>query len=580
VDEVFAIWPERSPKTFVEILRRWATERGDQRALTFIAEGTIEIDAFTYAEIDRRARSIAAHLPEWVRPGDRALLLYPPSLEFVAAFFGCLYAGVIAVPAYPPSPRTVDRLVSIIADAGPSAVLSPTSIAPMVRAGLDEQLGGRDLPVIETDALDDRSAMWEDPGIGSETVAFLQYTSGSTGTPKGVVMTHRNLVSNERVIQQSFGTDQDLVLLGWLPLYHDMGLIGNVMHTLYLGGRAYLMSPVEFLKRPFLWLQAVSHFRANTSGGPNFGFERCVRKVTSEERATLDLSCWTTAYNGAEPLNPETLERFSEVFAECGFLPEAMSPCYGLAEGTLCVTGRPPLSGAHIRPFDVRALEEDRRAVLSEGPGSRRLVSSGYGWADQRVVIVDPDLLVALPEGHVGEIWASGGNVAAGYWNREPESRETFSATLADTGEGPFLRTGDLGFVVDGELFVTGRLKDVIIIRGRNFYPQDIERTLDRADPRVRPGCGVAFGLEIDGEERLVIVQEIEGDPETVDVEAALAAIRREVATHNGVRAHAVVLIPRGEIPKTSSGKLQRALTRQRYLAGSLPLVAESLRPR
>jgi acyl-CoA synthetase (AMP-forming)/AMP-acid ligase II len=305
-----------------------------------------------------------------------------------------------------------------------------------------------------------------------------------------------------------------------------------------------------------------------------------VRKVTAGERATLDLSTWTAAFNGAEPLNPETVERFIEAFGECGFRAEAMSPCYGLAEGTVCVTGRPPMSGALIRAFDVRALEEEGRAVPDEGAEARRLVSSGSAWADQRVVIVGPERRVALPDGRVGEIWTSGGNVAPGYWNREHETRETFGATLADTGEGPFLRTGDLGFVLEGELFVTGRLKDVIIIRGRNYYPQDIERTLDAADPAVRPGCGVAFGVEVNGEERLVVVQEIEGDPADVDLKAVAAAVRHAVATQNGIRADAVVLIPRGEIPKTSSGKLQRGLTRQRYLAGELPALAESVRPR
>jgi acyl-CoA synthetase (AMP-forming)/AMP-acid ligase II len=575
--EASDVWPEGSPATFVEVLQRWAIDRGDERALTFVTDGIVETEALTFADIDRQARSIAAHLSERLQPGDRALLLYPPTLAFVPAFFGCLFAGVTAVPAYPPSPRTVDRVVSIMGDARPSAVLTPASIGPLVRAGLEEELGRSDLPAIETDGLDDRSSEWKDPGIGPETVAFLQYTSGSTGDPRGVVMTHRNLISNQRAIQQSFGTNQGLVVVGWLPLHHDMGLNGNVLHPIYLGGRAYVMSPVEFLKRPYRWLQALSHFRANTSGGPNFAFERCVRKVTDEERATLDLSAWTTAFNGAEPIDPDTVERFIEVFARCGFRPEAMSPCYGLAEATVCVTGRPPLSGALIRSFDIRALEEDGRAVPKDGANTRRLVSSGHAWADQRVVIADPALGVALPDGTVGEIWTSGGNVAPGYWHREPETRQTFSATLADTGEGPFLRTGDLGFVLDGELYVTGRLKDLIIIRGRNYYPQDIERTLDAAGPAVRPGCGVAFGLEVEGEERLVIVQEIDDDPATVDVDAVVAAIRRQVAAHHGVRAHDVVLIPRGEIPKTSSGKLQRSLTKERYLAGSLPAAAGNL---
>lgn len=570
------LWPDGSPATLVEMLQRWATELPDRRALTFVTDGTVETEAYTFAELDAKARSIGVGLSSLLEPGDRALLLYPPTLEFVTAFFGCLYAGVIAVPAYPPSPRTTDRLLAIIDDARPGAILSPSSIAPAVRAGVLSEPGAAGLAVVESDTMEDRSGSWADPGIGPETVAFLQYTSGSTATPKGVIVTHANLVENERVIQQGFGTDSSIVVVGWLPLYHDMGLIGNVLHPLYLGARAYVMSPIEFLKRPLNWLRAISHFRGTTAGGPNFGFERCVRKTTQEERAALDLSSWQVAYNGAEPLNADTIQRFNDTFAEVGLSPNTMCPCYGLAEGTLYVAGRPPQAGAIVRSFDVRGLEKDRRAVPADGPGSRRLVSSGRTWLEQRVVIVEPDGDRELPKGHVGEIWTSGPHVTSGYWGRPDESAATFRAHLAD-GEGPFLRTGDLGFVLDGELYVTGRLKDLIIIRGRNYYPQDIERTIDRAHPQVRPGCGVAFAVHQDGQERLVIVQEIEENGEPLDTAAALAAIRRTVAMQHDVKAHAVVLIPRGEIPKTSSGKLQRIRTRELYESGSLPILATSV---
>jgi acyl-CoA synthetase (AMP-forming)/AMP-acid ligase II len=383
-------------------------------------------------------------------------------------------------------------------------------------------------------------------------------------------------VANERVIQQGFGTDPSIVVVGWLPLYHDMGLIGNILQPLYLGARGYVMSPLEFLKKPFNWLRAISHFRGTTAGGPNFGFERCVRKTTPEERASLDLSSWRAAYDGAEPLSPETVRRFAESFAVSGFDPRAMYPCYGLAEATLYVTGPQSFTGAVIRGFDVRALERERRAVPAEAAGSRRLVSSGRTWLDQRVVIVDPDAGEALPDGRIGEIWTSGPNVAEGYWGRPEESAAIFRASLAN-GEGPFLRTGDLGFVLDGELYVTGRLKDLIIIRGRNYYPQDIERTIDRAHPMIRPGCGVAFAVHEDGQERLVIVQELDDGGTQADVDAALASIRRTVAAQHDLKVHAVVLIPRGEIPKTSSGKLQRIRTRDLYESGALPIVATSV---
>lgn len=567
------------PETLVEVVRGWARDRPLDRALTFVVDGHVETDAWSYAEIDRRARSIAVELGSACRPGDRALLLYPPALEFVAAFFGCLYAGVIAVPAYPPTPRTLGRLEAIIRDSLPSVVLVPAAIAPLVRAGL---AGRPDLPVlriVETDALDDRADAWEDPGLGGSTLAFLQYTSGSTADPKGVMLTHANLLANERMIAAAFGHQGErLVGVHWLPLYHDMGLIGGVLQPLCLGVPAYLMSPIEFLKRPVTWLQAISHFRATTSGGPNFGYERLVRRVTPQERRGLDLSSWMVAYNGAEPLRPETMERFAVTFAECGFRAEAVYPCYGLAEATLFVSGVPPLSGPVIRSFRVEPLERGGRTVAGEGPGSRRLVSSGRPWLEERIVIAHPEEGRRLADGLVGEIWVSGPNVAAGYWNRPEDSRATFGAELTDGGGGPFLRTGDLGFVLDDELFVTGRIKDLIIVRGRNYYPQDIERTIEQAHPGIRPGCGAAFSVEVDQQERLVIVQEVGAGLSEDEPEEIVRAIRRAVAAQHELNVRDVVLIPPGEIPKTSSGKIQRRQARQLYLEDALPVVARSAR--
>ena len=561
----------------VDVLRHWAEQRPTKQALGFITDGTTEIESFTYAELDRRARAIAVDLASRFAPGQRALLLFPPTLEYVAAFFGCLYAGMLAVPAYPPSPRTVGRLMAIIDDAAPAAILAPSSIADMVRSGIAAEANLPSIPVIETDLITEGEDGWEEPPLDASTIAFLQYTSGSVGRPKGVMVTHGSLLHNERMIERAFGHDQGLVGVSWLPVYHDMGLIGQVLQPIFLGVHGYLMSPIEFLKRPITWLKAVSTFRATTSGGPNFGYERCLLKVTPEDLATLDLSSWKVAYNGAEPLRSDTFERFAATFAACGFNPEALYPCYGLAEATLFVTGKPPQEAPLLRTFDVDALEREHRGVPASG--GRQLVSAGVPWLDQRVAIVEPTSLVEQPEGQIGEIWVSGGNLAAGYWNRPDDTAYTFDAHLADSGDGPFLRTGDLGFVLDGELYVTGRIKDLIIIRGRNFYPQDIERIMDRADPQVRPGCGAAFGVEVDGEERLVLVQEVEPNGEPMDTERVLAAVRRAVASQHDLRAHAVVLIPRGEIPKTSSGKLQRARTKELYLAGELPALATSVVP-
>lgn len=573
-------WQERHLSTLVQMLRRWADEQPSDVALTFLADG-MEAERLTYGDLDRRARSVAVRLLERHRPGDRALLLYPPSLEFVVAFFGCLYAGITAVPAYPPGSRTMDRLLAILADSEPSIVLVPASIAPVVRAGLGAQAGLPHLPVLLTDEGPDRSSGWTEPGIGSHTVAFLQYTSGSTSAPKGVIITHGNLVDNERTICRAFSHDHCLVVVNWLPLYHDMGLIGGVLQPLYVGGRSYVLSPVEFLKRPLNWLRAISRYRGISAGGPNFGFERCVRKATWEDLADLDLSSWTIAYNGAEPLRAETLERFAETFAPCGFRRAALYPCYGLAEATLFVSGEPALQGPVIRSFDVGALEREHRAEPTDdgAPGSRRLVSSGRAWPGQRIAIVDPQTSRELAPGHEGEIWVSGSNCAQGYWNRRDETRETFRSSLAEGGRGPFVRTGDLGFVLAGEIYVTGRLKDLIIVRGRNHYPHDVERTVERAHASLRPGCGAAFAVEVEGEERVVIVQEIDRDTDPGLVPSILQDIRAGVIAEHDLRPHAVVLIPAGEIPKTSSGKIQRRATRDLYLLGSLPILETSLRP-
>ncbi|MES1244335.1 MAG: amino acid adenylation domain-containing protein, partial [Acidobacteriota bacterium] len=493
---------------------------------------------------------------------------YPPGLDFVAAFFGCLYAGAVAVPAYPPrSARGQPRLRSIAADCGASAVLTTSTVAS--RESLVERVpelsGARWLA---TDDLDESTGSWQEPHLTGTDPAFLQYTSGSTAEPKGVVVTHGNLVHNEEVIRRSFGQSESSVVVGWLPLYHDMGLIGNVLQPLWCGGEAILMSPLAFLQRPRRWLEAISRYRATTSGGPNFSYDLCLRKIKEADRQGLDLSSWRVAFSGAEPVRSATMERFAEAFAPYGFRREAFYPCYGLAEATLFVTGGDPGEPFHARPLDPEALAENRVSVDPEG---RELVSCGRPAADpaQRLLIVDPSDLAmgaVCPPDRIGEVWISGPGVAAGYWNRPEETARSFGARLAD-GDGPFLRTGDLGFVMDGELFVAGRLKDLIILRGRNLYPQDVELTAERSHPALRPGCGAAFGVERDGEERLVVVQEVES---AEGLEAMAGAIRQAVAEEHEAAVDDVVLVRRNTVPKTSSGKIQRRACRALYLSGSL----------
>ncbi|HVS00840.1 MAG TPA: amino acid adenylation domain-containing protein, partial [Thermoanaerobaculia bacterium] len=564
-----------SLSTLRDVLRARAAEHAERRVYTFLSDSGVEEACLTYAGLEARARAIAARLRDLeVAPGERALLLFPPGLDFIAAFFGCLYAGAVAVPAYPPrSPRTLPRLGSIVRDARPAAVLTLSGLRPKLQAltaALPELQAARWL---DADEEAEVAGGWEPPAIAGDAPAFLQYTSGSTSAPKGVVVTHANLLHNGEMIRQAFGQSEESVIVGWLPLYHDMGLIGNVLQPLYCGARCVLMSPMAFLQRPRLWLEAVGRYGATTSGGPNFAYELCVRKVGPEEREGLDLSSWRLAFNGAEPVRAETMERFAAAFAPCGFRREAFYPCYGLAEATLLVTGGTPGAPFVEASFEAAALER-HEVEETAGSGARSLVASGRPWSGQRVAVADPETGAELPPGRVGEIWVQGPSVARGYWGNPEQTARTFAARLA-SGEGPFLRTGDLGFMRDTGLFVTGRLKDLIILRGRNHYPQDLELAAERAHPALRPGCGAAFSVDVDGEESLVVVHEVERHP-GADLDEIAGAVRRAVAEEHEVQVRDVVLLRAGTLPKTSSGKVQRHACRSSYLNGGLAVVGAS----
>ena len=562
--------------TVVELLQRRALEQPDDLAYTFLADGDEEEASLTYGQLDRRARAIATWLQHLKVKDERVLLLYPPGLDYVEAFFGCLYAGAVAVPAYPPRPnQSLARLQAVVADAEAALVL--TTRAVMSRA---ESLFSRVSPLeslrwLATDSVREELAReWREPELSAGTLAFLQYTSGSTAEPKGVMVTHRNLLHNERMIQAAFEQTERSLIVGWLPLYHDMGLIGNVLQPLYLGTRAILMSPMAFLQRPFRWLQAVSHYRATTSGGPNFAYELCARKITPEQRESLDLSSWRVAFNGSEPVRAETLERFAEVFGPCGFRRESFFPCYGMAEATLLVSGVRPSSSLLVESFRKGALEAGRaERAPAAAHDARPLVSCGAAPEGEEVLVVHPELLTERAPGEVGEIWVAGPNVAEGYWRRPELTEQMFGARLR-SGGGPFLRTGDLGFLHDGELFVTGRLKDLIIIRGVNLYPQDIELTAERAHASLRPGAAAAFSVEAGGEERLVIVQEIERRREA-DAPDIFEHVRRRVAEAHEVEPYALVIVRAGSIPKTSSGKIRRRECRALFLDGGLDSIAD-----
>jgi natural product biosynthesis luciferase-like monooxygenase protein/FkbM family methyltransferase len=567
----------REPATFIDILRLRAEQQPSQTAYTFLTGEGTEAISQTYGALDAQARAVGVLLQSQVKAGETVLLLYPAGLEYVAAFFGCLYAGAIAVPSYPPRlNRSLDRLQAIIANSGATVALTTSSTLSRMQPLLAHATALKNVRWLTTDDLSPSVGdSWQEPPVNGGTPAFLQYTSGSTSAPKGVMVSHGNLLHNERTIQEAFRQTERSVIVGWLPLYHDMGLIGNVLQPLYLGARCVLFSPHGFLQRPVRWLQAISQYKATTSGGPNFAYDLCARQTTPEQRETLDLSSWSVAFNGAEPLRAETLELFARTFEPCGFRREAFYPCYGLAEATLLVSAKPPDALPTVSHFAAQALAEGRAVeTRTGGEGVRRLVGCGRASSDTRVVVVDLETEAPRRGGEVGEVWVAGPSIAAGYWKQTAQTAHTFYAHLSTTGEGPFLRTGDLGFLEDGELYLVGRLKDLIIIRGRNYYPEDIEYTVERCHERLRPHGGAAFAVEAGGEERLVVVQEA-GQRKILDAGEILDSIRQEIAEEYEIRPYAVALIKSGTIPRTSSGKIQRHACREAFLAGTLPVVAQ-----
>ncbi len=558
-------------QTLVGILRRRAEDQPSQTVFTFLSDQNGPEKSLTFAGLLTRASTLASRLLEEGLQGERALLLYPAGPEFVEAFFGGLMAGVIAVPASPPrGSRSPDRLAGIAADCSARAALATGTIVR--RFGKSPA----PLPVlsrlrwIETDdgpeaAGTDRAGLSPSP----EALAYLQYTSGSTSEPKGVMVSHANVMANSEEIRRGFAHTSESRSLCWLPHFHDMGLVDGILQPVYAGFPAILMSPAAFLQEPGSWLDAISRHRITHSGGPNFAYDLCVRRADPDP-SRWDLGSWAVAYNGAEPVRAETLERFASRFSACGFRRESFYPAYGLAEATLKVSGGSRGDGPTVRRVGAAALEAGR---VEDDPAGRPLVGSGGVGAGTIAVIVDPDAGAPAPEGRTGEIWVSGPSVALGYWNRAEESERVFRARLPGREER-FLRTGDLGFQREGEIFVTGRLKDLIIIRGRNLHPQDLERTAEASHPALRPGAGAAFAVEAAGEERLVIVHEVDRHSPGEGREV-LDALRSAILDAHDVAPFAVALVRPGGVPRTSSGKVRRSACRSTFLQGALPVVAE-----
>lgn len=569
-------------RSFTELVRGHAADQPGSDALVVVDDAG-QARRIRYAQLDSESRTLAAWLHIHDALGERVLIQQPDAHQFAVSFLACLYAGAIAVPGpNPGGSRHADRRVlGIVRDAQARFVLTDARNAAAASQAL--ALGGYgEVTCVATDTLLSlptvpRPTDWRMPDIRPDDVAALQYTSGSTGEPRGVIVRHANLLANQAAIQVALRTGQDSVIGGWLPLHHDMGLVGQLLHPLYLGATSVLMSPVSFAKRPANWLRLISDHRITVSGGPNFCFDLCLRKVGDEQLSGADLSGWRVAINGGEPVRPETVRRFAERFASFGLRPDALRAGYGLAEATLmvsCTAGghRPPQLDA-----DRGALEQRRLWPPTANRPSRTLSSSG-GVLGVDARIVDPDGAAVMPDGAIGEIWLRGPSVASGYWGRHRESAESFGAATGD-GERGFLRTGDLGFLKDGELYVTGRISDLIIVAGRNLHPQDLEQAVQRISALF--GAGVAFPVESD-REHVVVVQEVRGGGTGSAAQLAelATAVRERISVEFAVQAAGVVLVRPGTVRRTTSGKLARSAVRSLFLEDRLEPLHQLVDPK
>lgn len=562
-------------RSYVEVLRRRTEETPERTAYIFLGSTGKEDLRLSYAELDRRARGIAAVLSEHRDRDARALLVFAPDSRYIVAFWGCLYAGVTAVPVYPPDAahlaRSLSRLEAIVGEARPQFVLTSSDLMESRLLFIDRLPAMKQLCWVATDLIPHATeCLWRDPSVDANCLAFLQYTSGSTGDPKGVMISHGNLLFNVDRIQRATGAGPDDSVVSWLPPYHDMGLIGGLLFPVYVGVPGISMAPMTFLKRPYRWLEAISRYRATMSVAPNFAYELCVRKIRPEDCDGLDLTRWAVALSGAEPVRVETLVRFHHSFARCGFRWESHYPTYGLAEGTLMVSGPSRVEAPRSATVDRGALGGGR--IVDARPGSANgveLVACGRTLEGQDTLIVDPETCRVCAADRVGEIWVAGPAVGQGYWSRPEETERVFRARVMSEPEGVersrcYLRTGDLGFLREGHLFIVGRLSDVMIVRGQNHHPEDIERSVNGCHPVLRPGCGAVFQTEEIAGDGVVVVWEVRSSD--IDVHEVAKRISEAVWEWHELIVGAVLLLPARSIPKTSSGKVQRRPCRQHFL--------------
>lgn len=554
-------------RSLVALLARRAEEQADDRAYVFVSDRGAEEAVLTFRQLHHSASALASRLTAAARPGDRAILVFPPGIEFMVAFFGCLMAGIIAVPMMMPRRNSArDASATILANCTPTLALTNSAIA--LRGDLRARFTQENIRWIEVDLAAADGETIELPEPARDDIAFLQYTSGSTSAPKGVMVSHANLLANLEMIRLGLGNTRQSTYVNWVPLYHDMGLILNALQALYVGATCVLMAPNAFMQRPLGWLRAISHYRAEVACSPNFGFDLCVSRYRADQMEGIDLSSLRIALNGAEPVHAETIERFAQTFAPHGFDPRAIYPAYGMAEATLLISGGRRGGGHVTRSLSRTALQAHAAEAPSSAEDTQIVVGCGRALTGEQIAIVDNR--TRLPAGRVGEIWVNGANVARAYWRNDEATREGLNAQLAGE-DGAWLRTGDLGFIdVTGELFVTGRIKDLIVVRGINHYPQDVERTVQSLDQALRENCGAAFSVPDEtGDEALVIVQEIERTARhSIDTEAIKGRIREAVTDNHELSARHIALIRPGTLPKTTSGKIQRKLARKLWLDG------------
>lgn len=563
-----------------DLLKYHAQHIPEKKAYIYLRDGEDDEESITFRELYNASANIAFKLTELRAVNERVLMLFPPGMEFIKAIYGCLLAGAIAVPAYPPRKnRSVERIKTLVVDSEAGFVLSTADIHESTERSFNDLEELKDLKWIVPDQSWDSKNQLSLKFVQPDDIALLQYTSGSTGNPKGVMVTHHNLMRNLEFLRQVFSLDSQTISVSWLPTFHDMGLVEGMMGTIYNGYTSVLMPPVTFIQKPSRWIKAFHKYRGTHGGAPNFAFDFLVDNVSDEERQGLDLSCINTMYCGAEPIRKTTFDRFIKTYSDYGITPESLCPTYGMAESTLIISGRGTQKGSYYLNVSASELEHHKvNPVPDTDPDSKYLVGVGRAWIDTEIRIVNPETLLPSAPQEVGEIWISGSIVTAGYWNKSEITNETYKAEIKGEENGKYwLRTGDLGFIYNNELFITGRLKDLIILFGKNYYPQDFEYVAERSHPSLRPASNAAFSIDIDDNEKLVLVCEIERTSiRDLDVESVCNAIRNSISEEFEQQVYAIQLLKTASIPKTSSGKIQRRACKDGFLNKTLDVIGES----